>query len=221
MLKIVVYDCGYGGELFANQLEEALPVAEIIKVLDWDHAGEIQSSPRRARQFAKTILQPYIGKVDLIIFANHLLSVTGLKYFKRKYKTQKFLGLNLKSPDTYVKHNVLVLATKPLTKTLAYRVFLFRLKRKTKTFTPDTWPAKINTGSLTETEIKSELDGFTARRKFRPQEVVLACAQFNDIKPELRCVLGGNLKIYDSFDDAIRRTCKTLKIRGGTGRRKK
>ena len=221
MLKIVVFDCGYGGELFANRLEESLPVVEIIRVIDWRHADEIQSSPKRARDCAQAALRPYIGRVDLIVFANHLLSATSLKYFRRKYKTQKFLGFHLKMPDTYIKHDVLVLATKPLTKTIAYRNFLFRSKRKTKTFTPDTWPAKIDDGLLTESEIQAELSNINDNSKFNPREAILACSQFSDIKSELRNVLGHNLRIYDSFDETIYWIYKILKIRGGAIKKNK
>ena len=69
MLKVVVFDNGYGGEFFADLLKEELPVIEIIRVIDWRHAKEIQESPRKARQLAKDALRPYIGRVDLIIFA--------------------------------------------------------------------------------------------------------------------------------------------------------
>ena len=34
MLKIVVFDGGYGGEFFADKLKEELPVVEIIRVID-------------------------------------------------------------------------------------------------------------------------------------------------------------------------------------------
>jgi len=221
MLKVVVFDCGYGGELLADELAEVLPILEIIRVIDWRHASEIQSSPRRARECAREALRPYIGKVDLIIFANHLLSVTSLKYFQRKYNSQRFLGLKLKSPDSYVKRDVLVLATKPLAKTLTYQTFLLRLRRNVRTLTPDSWPAKIDDGLLTAAEVRTELARVRRSRHFDPKEVILACSQFSDLKPTLRDIFGHNLKIYDSFNDAINQTYKILKIRGGLAKKSK
>lgn len=221
MLKVVVYDSGFGGELFADRLETELPVLEVIRVIDWRHANQIQSSPRAARKLARIALKQYIGKVDLIIFANHLLSLTSLRYFKRHYRGQKFVGFTLKRPDTFLKRDVLILATKPITRTINYYNFLFQIKRRTKTLSLDTWPAKIDDGELTDDEIRQTFLKFTLKCEFRPTEIVLACAQFNDIKPELRTIFGANLKIYDSFDDAIRKICKTLKIRGGTGKKRK
>lgn len=219
MLKVVVFDGGYGGEFFADQLEEAVPILEVVRVIDWRNADRLLASPRKARDVAKNALRPYIGHVDLIILANHLLSLTSLKYFRRKYSSQRFIGLNLKEPDTFIKRDVLILTTKAVTKTINYRNFLFRLKRKIKTLALDDWPAAIDDGELTEAKISQTMTKYLAKHHFNPQEIILACSQFNDIKKELKNIFGGNLKIYDSFDDTIRQACKILNIRGGTGRK--
>lgn len=216
MLKVVVFDGGYGGEFFADKLEQELPILEIVRVIDWRNAEPILTSPRKARRVARQALRPYIGKVDLIIFANHLLTLTSLKYFRRKYKNQQFLGLSLKRPDTFVKSDVLILTTKAVTKTINYHHFILHIRRRSKTLTLDHWPAEIDDGELTEDKIR---DTFEKLHVKSPREVVLACSQFDDIKPELKNILGQNLRIYDSFDDAIRLVCHTLKIRGGMGKK--
>lgn len=41
MLKIVVFDSGYGGELLADYLEDALPVIDIVRAIDWREAETI------------------------------------------------------------------------------------------------------------------------------------------------------------------------------------
>ena len=218
MLKIVVFDSGYGGEFFADRLEEELPVVEIIRVIDWRNADKIQSNPKEARKLAKTALRPYIGKVDLIVFANHLLTITSLKHFQRKYRDQVFLGLKLKYPEKPPRGTIFILTTKAVSKTINYHNYLFHLKSKNKTILLDSWPAKIDDGELTETEIAATLNRST-KDNYRPKEIVLACAQFQDIKAELRNFYGHNLKIYDSFKDSLRDVCKTLKIRGINGRK--
>ncbi len=220
MLKIVIFDCGYGGEFFADQLEEELPVADIIRVIDWRNADKIQASPKLARKYAEKALHPYLGKTDLIIFANHLLTITSLKYFKRKYKNQKFIGLKLKKPDTFIKHDILILTTKPVSRTIAYRNFLFRLKRKTKTLLLDDWPLKIDDGELSEPEIQTTIKRMLVREDIDPKEIILACSQFNDIKNELKGAFQCNVRIYDSFNDAIRESFKVLNLRGGIGKKK-
>lgn len=214
MLKIVVYDSGYGGEFFADQLQEELPIIDIVRVIDWRNADKILYSAKEARRIAKEDLRPYIGRVDLIIFANHLLTITSLKHFKRKYKNQRFIGLNLKIPDEKPKEETLVLTTKAVAHTINYHNYLFHLPRRSKTLTLDSWPSKIDDGELSKLEIKNTLEKIFSINN-TTKEIILACSQFQDIKPELKSLYGRNLKIYDSFDDTIREVCKVLRIRGG------
>lgn len=215
MLKIAVFDSGYGGEAFADRLEEEINIIDIIRVIDWRHAEIYQTNPRMARSFTLEAIRPYIGKVDLIIFANHLLSLTSLKYFRKKYPQQKFLGLDLKAPDTFVKRDTLVLTTRAVTKTMEFHGFIFHLKRKVKTLAVDAWPTKIDDGELTQTEIDETLINFINHKNFKPEEIILACSQFEDIIPNLRKLFGRKMRIYSSFDDTIREACKMLRIRGG------
>jgi len=220
MLKIVVFDSGYGGEFFADCLAEELPIVEILRVINWREADKILSNSRTARKVAMDSLRPYIGKVDLIIFANYLLSLTSLKYFQRKFKNQKFLGLSLKEPDTFIRRDTLILSTKAVTKTMGYGNFVFRLKRDVKTLNLDSWPAKIDDGELDFVEIRQTLNKFLIDfPEFKPSEVILASSQFNDIKTELKKFFGQNLRIYDGFEEAIRKTSKVLNIRGRVGKK--
>ncbi len=221
MLKIVVFDCGYGGEFFADKLKEDLPIIEIIRVIDWRNADKYLKNPKLARKYATEALRPYLGRVDLIVLANHLLGITSLKYFRRKYKNQKFLGFSLKQPDSFIKHDVLILTTQAITKTKSYYNYLFQIKRKTKTLSLDSWPLKIDDGELTREEIRTTILSPLLKEDFCPKEIVLACSQFNDIKPDLKAIFGQTIKIYDCYEDTIRAICKTLKIRGGTGKKSK
>ena len=68
MMKIAVFDSGFGGELFADKLEEELPIVEVIRVIDWRNAKKLQNNPLKSRAIIKKALKPYINKVDLIIF---------------------------------------------------------------------------------------------------------------------------------------------------------
>lgn len=214
MLKVVIFDSGYGGELFADLLEEVIPVIEVIRVIDWRNADEILSSAKAARKTAEIALKPYIGKVDLIVFANYLLSATSLKYFNHKYKNQKFIGLSFKKPDTFIKKDLIILTTKAVARTLAFRKFVFQLDRKVKTVTLDAWPAMIDDGELSDQEIHMTIDKSIADGHIKPEEMILACSQFNDIKSEIKKGFDRKFRIYDGFNDAIREICKILKIRG-------
>ena len=219
MLKVVVFDGGYGGEFFADKLEEELSTIEVIRVIDWRNADQILASARKARKIAENALRSYIGGVDPIIFANHLLTATSLKYFQRKYKNQKFLGFDLKRPDSFIKRDVLILTTKAVTRTISYYSYLFHVRRKIRTLTLDSWPTKIDDGELNLEEIRTAIASSVIKDVFNPQEVILACSQFEDIKGEIRTVLGQNTKIYDSYEETFRKIYKALKIRGGNGKK--
>ena len=219
MIKIVVFDCGYGGEFFADRFEEEIPVVDIIRVIDWRHAEQYLNSIKDSRVLAEAALRPYINKVDLIILANHLLSITSLKYFRRKYPKQKFVGFSLKTPDTFIQRDTLMITTKAVTRTMGYHGFLFRLKRKIKTITVDTWPLKIDDGELTDEEISETISAFIKKKHIQPEEIILGNAQLEDITSDLRKLFGHNLKIYSSFNDTIREACKLLHIRGGINKK--
>lgn len=221
MLKIVVFDSGYGGEVFADKLEEELPIVNVIRVIDWRNAESFLKNPRAARQRAMEALKPYIKRVDLIILANYLLTATSLKYFQRKYKEQKFCGLKLPCPNNNLKRPTVALTTKALAKTLNYHNYLFRLKRKVDTICLDDWPALIDDGELEEEVVRTKFKEFFSKYNYKPSEVIIACNQFNDIVPMLRRNISGNIKIHNGFDDTIKSACKLLKIKGGTGRKKK
>ena len=220
MLKVVVFDSGYGGEIFADKLEEELPIIKVIRVIDWRNAEIFLKNPKLARRQAAEALRPYIKRVDLIILANYLLTVTSLKYFKRKYKDQKFCGLKLPCLSDSFGRPTVALTTKALAKTLNYHNYLFRLKRKVDTLCLDEWPALIDDGELNVVDIQMKFEEFFLKHHYKPSEIIIACGQFRDIVPELRNVISNNIKIHDGFDETIRDACKMLKIRGGIGKKR-
>ncbi len=218
MLKVVVFDGGFGGELFADLLEEEVPIIEVTRVIDWRHAEALNSGMRMARQVAEKALAPYFGKVDLIVLANHLLAMTSLKYFRKKYPGQKFLGVKMELPEKR-RRECLVLTTGAMTHTLIYWNYVHRLRARTKTLRLDAWPGMIDDGVLSAKEISTTLELEEVSRQ--PKDIVLGCTTFRDIERELRGYFRGQVKVYDGFDEALNATCKMLKIRGGLGKKKK
>lgn len=212
MLKIVVFDSGFGGELFADQLEAELPVTEVIRVIDWRNAEIILTNAKLARKVAEKALKPYLGKVDLIVFANYMLSVTSLGYFRRKYKDQKFVGFSLRPKRMMLSKTTLIMTTKATTKNWKYLMLKYRVKAKTICL--DSWPLLIDDGELTSEKVKTDLSAALSKLKnFLPEQIMLACGQFTELKPQFREVFGHNARIVDSFRDTLDDVCKTLKIK--------
>lgn len=214
MLKIVVFDSGYGGELLADYLESRLPVVEITREIDWRNAESSQHSAKIARRAAERSLRPHLNRVDLIIFANYLLSTTSLKYFRRKYPHQAFLGIKLEHPGNY-KPSTYILATSALAKTISYKLFVHRIKGKTLIL--DDWPILIDDGELGHSKVRRDLSTIMPDK---PDQIILGCSQFVDLEDELRRVLGHNVKILNNFEEVFRQTCRTLKIRGSLPKQK-
>ena len=210
MLKVLVFDGGYGGELLADYLEEEIPTLDIIRVIDWRNAEALQDSARQARKIAERAIRPYLGRVDLIIFANYLVSHASLSYFQRKYKDQKFVGISLANPRAELNRKTLILTTKAVSKTFAYVYFSNRHKAKTAIL--DDWPILIDDGELGNAKMRRDLRKVL---NYKPSQIVLACAQFADIKPELQRLFGHDIRYIDNFDIVLNDTVRALKIRGG------
>ena len=200
MLKIAVCDTGFGGELFADRLEELLPIIEVIRIIDWRNALKMEQHPRESYKITEEALRPYIGTVDLIIIANYLVSANCLSRFRRKYPRQKFIGFTL-HPRRIAKRPVLILTTRATTRNLVY--FNISHKMNAKTICLDRWPHLIDDGELTDDDFKRDLETAIHHIKILPHQIMLACGQFTDLIPKLRQFFGHNTRIVDSFDDTI------------------
>lgn len=213
MRKVVVFDSGQGGEIFADKLEAELPVIEVIRVIDWREAERILKNPRLARRAAEDALRPYIGTVDLIIFANQLLTLTSLRYFRRKYRGQAFLGLGLETPSD-PRRKTAIFTTHAVSKTLYYRCFVLKMRGKIYTICLDEWPDMIDEGELTSLMARNEMEKYMATFDGKPGQIILGCSHFGELKNDMRMVFGGNVKICDDVEETIRDIYKVLGIKG-------
>lgn len=208
MPKIVILDGGFGGELFADYVESEIPTLEVIRVIDWRHADDYLSSRRSSRRAAFEALRPYIGTVDLIVFANFLLSFTSLSYFRHKFKNQKFTGFNLGLKQ--LKSPTLILTTTAVRHTIPFYNFAHSCQHP-QILTCDSWPNLIDDGELSPAEIQSAL---APSFDFPPRQIVLACTQFSDLRPVLNQLFGHKFTIDDGFSRALLDICHALKLRG-------
>ena len=206
MLKVVVFDSGFGGELFENTVKDEHIESYktfMVKISD------------KCKELGKTLdiimVSPYIGRVDLIVFANYLISTTSLNYFRKKYKRQKFAGFHLSPRRIKSEKCTLILTTTATTKNFTFFHYAHRIKAKTICL--DHWPLLIDDGELTkeefEKDIKTAMNSF---RNFSPQQILLACGQFSELTPELRRIFGHNVRIVDSFDDTVHDVFKILHL---------
>lgn len=114
MLKIVVCDSGWGGELIADFLSEELNTVEVVRVIDWAHAPYHDRSPEVVAELVEQALRPQIGQVDLIVLGGYGTS-SALPYLRAKYPTQRFVDMSYSLPAILhtrrYPHNLAILAS--------------------------------------------------------------------------------------------------------------
>jgi glutamate racemase len=220
MLKVVVFDSGWGGEAFANYLESELPIVEVIRVIDWRHAPYNKLSVKDVLDCTEKSLSPYFGNVDVIILASYEATISSLEYLRKKYPKQKFLGVNFEILKEDSGTKFLILTTSFVTKSRFYLEQKENLPNKDLLeVICDDWPQLIDDGELTKAMIKEKMDKV---RDIYSDAVVLGCTQFSDVQDDLAEVISWKQgRIIDEFTLILKNLCHTLKLRGGDGKRKK
>lgn len=213
MLKVVVFDGGFGGELFADYIERELAVVDVIRVIVWRDLDKLTKNPKTARQVTETALARYIGRADVIVLANHLVSTLDLSYFRYKYPQQKFLGFSFPNPKT---KTAVILTTKALHSSSAYRAMVHKMKTKIKTVDCDDWVPLVDDAELTEDQVRHDLADV---KDFSPGSIVLAHTNFVDIKKMLIKVFGPHVRFEDGFKETFKNLVSVLGFRGLDGRK--
>ncbi len=95
MLKVVVYDSGWGEECVANYLRKELPIMEVEQVgrrnaIWYDRPEEWNG--REAILEAIRVLTPYIGKCDAIVLGGYASSLM-IEVLRREFPGQNFVGM--------------------------------------------------------------------------------------------------------------------------------
>ncbi len=94
MLRIVVFDSGWGGELVARYLEQELEIVEVIRVIDWGHAPYSEKTEMEICNLAMEQLRLYMGKVDLVVLAGYTVSLAK-DFLQKQYPSQKIVGMDI------------------------------------------------------------------------------------------------------------------------------
>lgn len=209
MLKVVIFDSGWGGDLAADCLEQNLAVVEIIRVIDWRHAPYTSKSRHEICQLAEEALQEYCGKVDVIVLTN-FVAHCALKYLQRRYPEQKFICITLPSQrlDRQVYHKVMVLTTTKVRRSLSYQKWRRGLKNKT-VVEPccDHWETLIDDGELTEQQLWSDLEPY---RTAHVDTVILGSAHLWDLAEQIEQALGWQATVLDPRPMFVAQVCKVL-----------
>lgn len=216
MLKVVVFDSGWGGELFADYIEEEIPILDVIREIDWRNAPYSAKSEEEIIVLTEAAIQKYIGRVDIIVIAAYLMTELALAELRKKYPKQKFLGFDLRLRKN-VGRKVIILAPAALARTKTFIELSRGVEDREICLAPcDGWEQLIDDG-----EMKREILEETLQAVDRNSTVVLGSTHYRDVKMDLEKMFGWQGSVVDDFRRVLAEMCMALKLRGLDGRRRK
>ena len=214
MLKVAVFDTGWGGDLVAEYLDENVGVIEVKRVIDWRHAQQyLCSSRHEICRMVELALQEQIGKVDVIVLASFMASCA-IGYLRRHYPGQKFIQMEWPhlNGQKLRGHKIMVLACEQTRRSVAYRCWKQNLKR-VKVIEPscDHWLAWIDEGTFSRQRLRQELREYLSE----PIDfVVLGNTHLWDLQDQIEYVMGWQVSAVDTRVGLLRRVCLALQLEG-------
>lgn len=94
MLRIVVFDGGWGGQIVANYLSSELATVEVDTIIDWQCVPYEGKDPRLLLTRAKELISTEIGNADLIVLGGYIVSLL-IKDLRAAYPEQNFVGMGI------------------------------------------------------------------------------------------------------------------------------
>ncbi len=165
MLKVAVFDNGWGGELVADYLLKELKTIEVIRVIDWQNSDYSLKSPYEIYQLARLQLEPYINKVDLIVLGGYTISLA-YSYLAKEFPGQKIVGMTIDSyhfPQSYRNvEQIALLASETMIVSGSVFQELHTYFPNSNLIAPDCsgWEELINLGEMTAEVLRFELQDY-------------------------------------------------------------
>lgn len=211
MKRVVVFDTGWGGELLAEKLAEALPY-EIEKVIPWrDGTLEEGRSAAEIRRLVERRLAEAncLTEECVIVLAEPGVALAAKAYLERKYPQTRFIGglMGLKPAE-----KMLVLATPGLRSREEYQLWRARSQEVVE---PDCtgWAEKIYDGELDERTVRAAVEGY------REGTVMILSTNFIDVRNVVEKEVGRRVKVVDLSNKIVRKVCSELGLLGVDGER--
>ncbi len=246
MLKVVVFDGGWGGEVVANYIEKELGVVEVVRVIDWKNTPYDDKTVEEITDLIEDNLRNYLGKVDLIVLGGY---ATGLAtdILNERHPEQNFVGPKI-NYDLILRarcypEQIAVLAGKITNNLLVSSEVREKLPDSTLIL-PDCkgWEELINEDMMTKEILRTELacdfilgkqrgkacreaekdkENDTPREKLKPDAVLILNTHYWELREDLEDIFGWQVRIIDFKQKFLHDICAALKLRGVDGRRAK
>lgn len=211
MLKIVVFDSGWGGDLIGDYLERELPI-KVERVIDWKNGPYSEKSPGQIMFLTEEKLRPYIGDADVIVLTETATALTTIEYLRRKYPEQAFVGYGWDLPELIGRlSNAMILTSETAKRSEIYQ-------RSKAMFSGEIlvepecrgWERKIDNDDLPDELIEQAVGNFRGT-------ILVYNPIFIDIEPRLRAAASEKAKVIDMRRALLRDVCLALKLRGVDG----
>ena len=189
MQKLIVFDSGTGGKIFAAHLRNQLQNVEIIEVIDGANSPYGEKTPAEIIRLVTAALSPFLGARDTsILLACNTATTISIKILRAKYPHQTFIGIEpmLKSASEISKtRRIMTLATPATLKTPSYQDLKSTYCQDCQIFEPNTKDlARFIDQQLPTLDYLRQ-----ATQDFQNQNIdtiVLACTHYLAVKDEIQ-----------------------------------
>ena len=213
MLKVAVFDSGWGGDIVAQDIEDNLAIVEVIRIIDWRNAPYADKSRYTIRRLVETALKPYIGQVDVIVMAS-FEAQCAMRYLKTRFPYQKFIQMDWPCKDVLANNprTMMILAGDRAKHSFEYRLWRRQFKKQRIIEPPcEHWTARIDENGISREFLRRELAPY---KKKKIDTVVLGNTHFWDLKEQIEDILGWRTMVVDPRQILIDQLNTVLKLEG-------
>lgn len=215
MLKVLVFDSGWGGELFADYLENEIGIIDVIRVIDWHNSPHEEFDEESLRALTEYMICPYIGRVDIIVLASYVVTEATLDWLRERYPGQKFLGFEIRLFSiihaNYSKR-ILIASSKFLLNRPKYLMAKRHIESvygiQVIPLDCHEWTKLIDNGNMTDIIIRQTLKDYDWRKDI----ILLYNTHYLDIKPRLEELFGWRVQVEDDFAYMLRQVYRALRL---------
>lgn len=199
-MKLGVFDSGIGGEAVAAALRRNFPLAQIDTLNDRAHMPYGDRSQEEVCYLTETAITPFInGSYDIIILACNTATMLTIDYLRKKYPSQKFIGI-----EPMIKPAAVISRTKAITvcatpATLASRHYSELIEQygaNLDILEPDCskWAYLIENNKINRSHIQQVIE---ACHQHRSDVIVLGCTHYHWIKELIIEMAGEEMTVLE------------------------
>lgn len=212
-MKLGVFDSGIGGKAVAAALQKTFPAAEIITVNDRANVPYGDKTNDEIIRLTAAAIQPlFAAECDIIILACNSATAAAITPLRRRYPSQKFIGLEpmIKPAAQQTKTKTIAVFATPATLASArYKTLVQTYGQDMTIIEPDcsTWAFMIENDTINRQHIERTVRDVCARGA---DVIVLGCTHYHWIKELVVETADGQAAVLEPSEAIGRRVEKLL-----------